>query len=264
VPEKRAEKMHLAILQARMSSSRLPGKVMLPLAGAPMLARQLERIRRARNIDEIVVATSDQPEDDPIERVAEAEGTHVYRGSLDDVLDRFYRAAAVRRPDHVVRLTGDCPLADWDLIDRVIDFHRDGGFDYASNALRPTWPDGLDVEVATFAALETAWREAELSVEREHVMPFITRRPERFRLGSVEAEQDLSAMRWTVDEPRDYAFVEQVYRRLYPANSAFTTQDVLDLVAAEPELAGMNAGIERNEGLRKSEAASTTRKQSVD
>jgi spore coat polysaccharide biosynthesis protein SpsF len=229
-----------------------------------MLSRQLERIRRARLIDDIVVATSDRPEDDPISQLAEAEGARVYRGSLDDVLDRFYRAALPLRPDHVVRLTADCPLADWDVIDRLIEFRAAGGFDYASNALRPTWPDGLDAEVVTFGALETAWREATLPVEREHVMPFITRRPERFRLGSLEADRDLSAMRWTVDEPRDYAFVSQVYGRLYPSNPAFTTQDVLDLLTAEPGLADMNAGIERNEGLRKSEEAATTRKQSVD
>ncbi|MGZ8349854.1 MAG: cytidylyltransferase domain-containing protein [Allosphingosinicella sp.] len=247
--------MRLAILQARMSSSRLPGKVMLPLAGAPMLARQIERIRRARQVDRLVIATSDRAEDDPVAALAEAEGADVFRGSLNDVLDRFYRAAAPFAPDHVVRLTGDCPLADWEIIDRAVELCLAGGFDYVSNALNPTWPDGLDVEVATFAALETAWREARSPVEREHVMPFITRRPERFRLGSLEAECDLSAMRWTVDEPRDYTYVSAIYDRLYPANHAFTTQDVLDLLAAEPELGAVNAGIERNEGLRKSEEA---------
>lgn len=247
--------MILAVLQARTSSTRLPGKVMRPLAGAPMLARHIERIGRARRIDRLIVATSDRAEDDCVAEVAAGAGALAFRGSLDDVLDRFYRAAEPHQPRHVVRLTGDCPLADWELIDRCIDFAVEGGFDYASNALRPTWPDGLDVEVCTFAALECAWREAVDAVEREHVMPFITRRPDRFRLGSLEQVVDQSMHRWTVDEPADYAFVSRIYDALYPANPAFTTADVLELLAAEPDLARLNAGIARNEGLAKSLAA---------
>lgn len=249
--------MILGVLQARTSSSRLPSKVMLPVAGAPMLARQIERLQRAKRMDALVLATSDQPEDDCVAELAESAGIGSYRGSLDDVLDRFYRAAAPHAPSHVVRVTGDCPLADWEVIDRAIAFAVDGGYDYASNTLTPTWPDGLDVEVTTFAALETAWREAVRPLEREHVMPFITSRPDRFRLGSLESVRDLSALRWTVDEPRDYEFVCRVYDALYPHNSAFTTADVLALLDAQPELAGLNTGIIRNEGLLKSEQAET-------
>ncbi len=247
--------MILGVLQARTSSSRLPRKVMLPMAGAPMLARQIERLKRAKRMDALVLATSDRREDDCVAELAESAGIGSYRGSLDDVLDRFYRAAAPHAPSHVVRVTGDCPLADWDVIDHAIGFAVDGGYDYASNTLTPTWPDGLDVEVTTFAALETAWREAVRPLEREHVMPFITSRPERFRLGSLEGEQDLSALRWTVDEPNDYAFVCRVYDALYADKPAFTTADVLTLLAARPELAGLNTGIIRNEGLLKSEQA---------
>ena len=241
--------MILGILQARTSSTRLPRKVMLPVAGAPMLARQIERLLRAERLDRLVLATSDRPEDDCVAEVATSAGIGSFRGSLDDVLDRYYQAAAAHRPKLVVRVTGDCPLADWMLIDRVIGFAVDGGYDYASNTLRPTWPDGLDVEVATFAALETAWREAIRPPEREHVMPFITSRPERFRLGSLEGDRDLSGMRWTVDEPGDYEFVRQVYEALYPENPAFMTEDVLGLIAERPELATLNSGIARNEGL---------------
>lgn len=241
----------VAVLQARASSSRLPGKVLLPLAGAPMIARQIERIQRARGIDRLVLATSDRMEDDSVAAVADATGIDCHRGSLDNVLDRFHAAAALHHPEWVVRLTGDCPLADWDVIDRCVRFAIEGDFDYASNTLVPTWPDGLDVEVCKFTALGAAWREARTAVEIEHVMPFITGRPERFRLGSLENDVDLSAMRWTVDEQRDYLLIRLIYDTLYPRNQSFSTEDILDFLVARPELVGLNAGIARNEGLLK-------------
>jgi spore coat polysaccharide biosynthesis protein SpsF len=173
-----------------------------------------------------------------------------FRGSEDDVLDRYYRAASQAHPSHVVRLTADCPLADPDVIDQTVEFGLSGGFDYASNTLRPTWPDGLDVEVMTFQALETAWRDTTSPVDREHVTQFIVKHPERFSHGSLENDVDLSAMRWTVDEPRDFEFVTRVYEFLYPAKPAFTTADVLALLHECPELMELNRGIERNEGLR--------------
>lgn len=245
--------MILAVLQARTSSSRLPGKVLLPLAGAPMLARQIERLQRARSLDKLIVATSDRAEDDRVASVAIEAGVGAYRGSLNDVLDRFYRAAAPHSPTWIVRLTGDCPLADWSVIDDCVRFAQQGDYDYASNTLEPTWPDGLDVEVIRFAALKTAWREAQSLPEREHVTLFVNRRAERFKLGSVRGDPDLSHLRWTVDEPSDYAFVARVYDALYPANPAFTTADILALIDREPELARLNAGIGRNEGLLASE-----------
>jgi spore coat polysaccharide biosynthesis protein SpsF len=229
---------------------------MLPVAGVPMLSRQIERIQRARRIDKLVLATSDRAEDDCVAEVAESAGIASYRGSLNDVLDRFYRAAEQHQPEWIVRLTGDCPLADWEVIDACIDFALRGGFDYTSNTLTPTWPDGLDVEVCSFAALEAAWHEAGTTLEREHVMPFITGRPERFRLGSFERKgEDLSALRWTVDELRDYQFVSRVYDALYRRNVAFTSSDILALTNEHPELLDMNTGIERNEGLNHSESA---------
>lgn len=247
--------MILGILQARTSSTRLPRKVMLPLAGAPMLRRQIERLQRSRLMDRLVVATSDLAGDDCVAELAAEAGVGSFRGSLHDVLDRFYQAARPHRPDHVVRVTGDCPLIDWQLLDQCVRFTGEGNYDYASNALRPTWPDGLDVEVMTFASLEQAWKEGQGALEREHVTPFINRRPDRFRIGSMENDVDLSAMRWTVDEPRDYEFVSEVYDSLYPANEAFTTSDVLALLTVRPELIDINSGIERNEGLRKAEEA---------
>lgn len=244
--------MILGFLQARTASSRLPGKVLLPLLGEPMLSRQIERLKRARSIDQLIVATSLDRADDEIAAVASEAGLGCYRGSAGDVLDRCYQVARESSPSYVVRLTADCPLADWDLIDRATGFAHEGRYDYVSTALRPTWPDGLDVEVVAYPALETAWREAQSPVEREHVTYFIRTRPERFYLGSVDNAFDLSAMRWTVDEPADFEFVRQVYEALYPTNPAFTTAEILKLLQKRPELMQINQGIDRNEGLRRS------------
>ena len=240
--------MILGILQARMGSSRLPGKVLLPLAGAPMLLRQVERLRRVRRIDALVVATSSDPSDEPIAALCREQGIDCARGSLNDVLERFYRAAGERDATHVVRLTGDCPLTDPAVIDRLVEFYLAGGYDYASNALEPSYPDGLDAEVFSMAALTTAHREAELPSDREHVTRFIHRRPERFRAGVLRCERDLSALRWTVDEPEDYRFAAAVYERLFPSRPAFGMQDVLDLLEREPALGRLNHMHERNAG----------------
>ena len=242
--------MILGIIQARTASTRLPGKVLLPILGMPMLARQVERLERADSLDRLLIATTVDRSDDEIAALAGDLGVDVFRGPVEDVLDRFYRAAAPLQPSHVVRLTADCPLADWELIDRTVAKVLADELDYVSTALRPTWPDGLDVEVMTFTALEAAWREARSPVEREHVTPFIIDRPERFRRSSVDSPVDLSSLRWTVDEPRDYEFVTRIYETLYPSNPAFTTDDVLRLLQDEPELIAINQGIERNEGLR--------------
>ena len=249
--------MILAVLQARVSSTRLPGKVLEPILGLPMLFRQLERVRRARRIDRLIVATSTRADDAAIASLCDMALVPCFRGALNDVLDRFYEAARSWSPSHVVRLTGDCPLADWTLIDRTINFCLEARFDYASNALRPTWPDGLDVEVIRFSVLERAWREAMLPSEREHVTPFIHHRPETFVVGSLEQAMDFSALRWTVDEPDDLTFVRKVYQELYPRDPAFTTQDVLALMERNPELKELNRARRRNEGLQPSLIADT-------
>lgn len=242
----------VAILQARTSSSRLPGKVLKPLMGQPMLLRQIERTRRARSLSGLLVATSVDASDDPLATLCEQNGVGVFRGALDDVLDRFYKAAVGADPDHVVRLTGDCPLADPDLIDLTVDHHIRGGFDYTSNCLEPTYPDGLDCEVMTLGALETAWRKADRPSEREHVTPYLYARPGRFKVGIVRGERDLSALRWTVDEPVDFEFVTRVYEELWQGNPDFGWDDVLALLERQPRLAALNAGHKRNEGYSKS------------
>ena len=210
-----------------MSSSRLPGKVMRPLLGEPMLGRQIERMRRAKRLTRILVATSVEASDDVVEDYAASIGVPVVRGALNDVLDRYRTALrAEGDPDHFLRITADCPLADPALIDRCIRRHIAGAYDYTHTGPGWSFPKGLDVEVVRTPVLDLAWRCAEDPYEREHVTPYINRRPDRFDIG-VEASERPMPWRWTVDTPEDFAFVEAVYDDLYPANPAFTTEDVL-------------------------------------
>ena len=233
----------LAIVQARVSSRRLPGKVLLPILGRPMLALQLERLRRCRRPARLLVATSTDASDAPVAALCEREGVECFRGSLEDVLDRFYRAALVHRPDHVVRLTADCPLADPGLIDRVIEVHLEGSYDFTSNALVRTFPRGLDASVFRRALLEAAWREAKRPEEREHVTLYMKAQTGRYRFGDVRDDTNRSHLRWTVDEQADFDFVRAVYERLYPANPAFGSEDVYRLLEREPGLADINRGV---------------------
>ena len=244
--------MILGILQARVSSSRLPGKVLKPLLGEPMLARQIERLKRSKRLDQLLVATSDQVEDEAIALLCARLDIPCFRGPLDDVLQRFYLAALPFQPTQIVRLTGDCPLADPELIDELITFHLNGGYDYSSNCWEPSYPDGLDAEVVSFPTLKLLIEKAWTPAEREHVTYFIRRHSQHFKIGQLSRTPNLSHLRWTVDEPADFALVEQIYSRLYPARPAFTTQDILNLLEQEPELATLNTQHQRNEGLIKS------------
>lgn len=212
----------------------------MPLLGQPMLLRQIERIKRCRAVDRLMVATSDQPSDDEIAALCAGSSIECFRGELNDVLDRYYQASKHSSPDHVVRLTGDCPLADPDVIGSIIDCHLNGGFDYTSNVFPRTFPRGLDAEVMRFAALEEAWREARQDYEREHVTPFIHQQPQRFRIGNYESAIDYSALRWTVDEPLDFELVELLYKALHPENPAFKTRDILTYLEQRPELRAYN------------------------
>jgi len=231
--------MILAILQARASSTRLPGKVLLPLAGAPMILRQIERVRRAARIGRLVLATSVDPSDDELARVVAQAGIAVHRGDLDDVQARFIGALDAHGPaDHIVRLTGDCPLADPAVIDATIDHVVAEGADYGSNTPpHRTLPKGLDVEVMTAAALRAAAARAATPEEREHVTWALHRRPDLYRQAFFSQAAEEGAVRWTVDFPHDYEFVTAVYDALYPANPAFTSDDVRAFVRARPDLA---------------------------
>ena len=244
--------MILAILQARTSSTRLPGKVLRPILGEPMLARQIERLMRSKKIDRLLVATSDQPEDHAIAILCAKLSIPCFCGSLEDVLQRFYHAAKPYKPTHIVRLTGDCPLADPALIDELIELHLAGLHDYSSNCGNPSYPDGLDAEIMSTATLTTLQEKAITQAEREHVTYYIRCHPEQFSIGELSRTPSLAHLRWTVDEPADLALVERIYGALYPINPAFTTADILALLAREPELAILNTRHQRNEGLARS------------
>jgi spore coat polysaccharide biosynthesis protein SpsF len=228
----------LAILQARMSSTRLPGKVMADVAGAPMILRQIERLKRSRLIGRIAVATSTKAEDTPLAEAVSAADVPVYRGSLDDVLDRYAAALEAFGPaEHVARLTADCPLVDPEVVDRTLQLHLDTGADYTANTpARRMFPKGLDVEVARAEALRRAAREATAPYEREHVTPFLYQHPDLFDLRFVTQEIDEGDVRWTVDRPDDLEFVRAVYCALYPADPAFTSDEVRALVRSRPDL----------------------------
>jgi spore coat polysaccharide biosynthesis protein SpsF len=227
-----------------MASSRLPGKVLADIAGAPMLARVVDRARRARILDEIVVATSTDREDDQIQELCAERGYACFRGEPMDVLDRFLRAARQYRAEVVVRLTADCPLIDPDVIDETV-----GGFlgtdppvDFAANRLpgRRSSPIGLDTEVCSMSALERAWREADQPHQREHVMPYLYEQPGRFRTLLFWNHANHGHHRWTVDTPEDLELVRRIFER-FAGRDIFSWTEVLELFEREPSLANLNA-----------------------
>jgi spore coat polysaccharide biosynthesis protein SpsF (cytidylyltransferase family) len=240
----------VAIAQARMSSTRLPGKCLAEIAGRPLLWHTVTRTDAAERVDAVVVATSREPSDDPIEAFCAAESIPLFRGDLDDVLDRYRGAARHSAATLVVRVTADCPLLDPLVIDTVVAAFDPAAHDYVSNTVERTYPDGLDTEVFSVAALERAWSEATRPSEREHVTPYIWKHPERFRLHQVRQPADRSAERWTVDEPRDLEFVRAVFARFDRLD--FGQEDVVALLDREPELRRLNAGIPLNEGYLRS------------
>lgn len=238
------------IVQARMTSTRLPGKVMLPLGGRPMLARLVERLRRARRIDTVVIATTTNASDDVIAELSADLEVRCHRGSEHDVLSRYAEAATACGATAVVRVTSDCPLLDPALLDRVIELYGRGGFDYVGNMQPPTWPYGLAVEVMAASVLFEADREATEPAEREHVTPFIYWRPERYRLGNMASPRDLSHHRWTVDTPQDYELVTRIFDALYPAQPEFALADVLALLRQHPDWMEINQHIAQKTAQR--------------
>lgn len=224
-----------------MSSTRLPGKVMADLVGAPMILRQIERLKRAKRLDQIVVATSTDASDDGLAERLVAEGIGVYRGSLEDVLGRFVGALETfSGHETVVRLTADCPLADPDVIDETIALFEGSKADYASNTPeRRSYPKGLDIEVMRADVLRTTATEATDPYDREHVTPFIYRHPERFKVVGLEQHASEGEVRWTVDRPDDLEFVRAVYGALYPRKADFTSNNVRVFVQSRPDLWAM-------------------------
>jgi spore coat polysaccharide biosynthesis protein SpsF len=240
------------ILQARMNSSRLPGKVLMPILGQPMLALQVARLARVTQVDKLIIATSIEPSDDAIERLCNSLNITCFRGSLNNVLDRYYQASQLHPSEHIVRITGDCPLIDAQVVDHIILEHLTGGFDYTSNCEPPTFPDGLDVEVMRSSSLSFAWKNATKPSELEHVTPFIRNNNDIFTSTNFNHHSDLSHLRLTVDEPEDFDLINRIYNSLYPINSNFTLTDILTLMSKEPELIKINQQLTRNDGSTKS------------
>jgi spore coat polysaccharide biosynthesis protein SpsF len=231
-----------AIIQARMNSTRLPGKVLMDLGGETVLARVVRRLRRATLVEEIVVATTESEADHAIVRECERLSVRVFRGEENDVLDRYYHAAQWTGAKAIVRITSDCPLIDPEITDNTIRSFLEQRPDYASNALQRTYPRGLDTEVMTWEALSRAWREARLSYQHAHVTPYIYEHPERFEILPVKGDVDRSSCRWTLDTSEDLAFIRAVYERL-DNDDRFSWRDVLSLLEREPELVELNRDV---------------------
>jgi spore coat polysaccharide biosynthesis protein SpsF len=232
----------VAIIQARMGSSRLPRKVLKDLGGATVLDRVLNRLGRSRLIQESLVATTTEPADDAIVEHCERTGWKVFRGSEQDVLDRYYQATKYLNADVVVRITSDCPVIDPEVTDATIRAFLDQHADYASNIQVRTYPRGLDTEVVTVQALERAWRESTKPYQREHVTPYIYENPGKFKLHGIENDVDCSQHRWTVDTPEDLQLLRAIYAQ-FGGRDDFGWREVLELVEADPSLADINRNI---------------------
>lgn len=236
----------VALVQARMGSTRLPNKVMKPIGGIPMIELLLSRLSRAKELDQIVVATSIDERNLPLVEHVQKLGYACEQGSENDVLDRFVQAARKHGADIVVRITGDCPLVDPELVDEAVRRFKTAGVDYFSNVSPPTYPDGLDIEVFTFRALEQASRETAKPFDHEHVTPYL-REPGRFKTAAMQHSQNLSALRWTVDESADFNLIEKVFQHFHPRTD-FSWGEVLNMQLQQPEIFNINQHLIRNEG----------------
>jgi spore coat polysaccharide biosynthesis protein SpsF len=235
-----------AIIQARMASSRLPGKVLLDIAGEPMLVRVVERVRRAQSLHQVMVATTTDPSDDAVEDLCQQRGYACYRGSMHDVLDRYYQAAQQLNAQVIVRITADCPVIDPDLIDQAVAALHQTGADFVATRLPPPWrrtyPIGLDIEVCTFAALAGAWEQADQPLHREHVMPYLYEQEGRFHIHLLNHDPDHGHLRWTVDTPEDLELIRHIYAH-FDGRDDFSWLEVLQLVQSQPRLTAINASV---------------------
>ena len=242
-------KNNLCIIQARMGATRLPGKVLMKVNGQPLLEYEINRIKQTKNIDKIVVATTVTRQDDAIEKFCQKIGIDCFRGSESDVLDRFYQCS-LNYPEYryIVRITGDCPLIDPQVIDQVVDFFENNSYDYASNVEIETFPDGMDVEIFKKEALLNAWQNAKKQSEREHVTLYI-RNKDRFKVGNLAAEKNYGHIRLTVDQKEDIDVIDFLFRN---SDLGASYLDYISLLKDNPDVSAKNQSITRNEGLIKS------------
>lgn len=235
----------VTVIQARTGSTRLPNKIMLPLAGMPLLYRMYERVAASKFGGTIVIATTTDKSDDKVEELCKKFQINIYRGHPTDLLDRHYQAAKLLNADAVVKIPSDCPLIDANIIDKVLLFYLNhlDQYDYVSNLHPATYPDGNDVEIMSINALENAWQNAKRDLEREHTTPYFWENPDKFRIGNVKWETGLDYSmnyRFTIDYEKDYNFIKQVYDELYPVNNKFTLEDILNLLNQKPDIKKIN------------------------
>lgn len=238
--------MHVEIyVQARMGSTRLPGKVMLKVLDKPLLEYLVERLKQVKAADEVVILTSTDAADDVIANYCKDHNISFFRGSNANVLDRYYQAAQASKPEAIVRITADCPLIDPDVVDEVIKFFKDHSYDYVSNGLERTYPRGLDTEIFSYKVLEQAWKHAKKDEEKEHVTPYIYRHPELFLVKNLSLQPRADHHRWTVDTPEDFELIKRILENLYPGQPQFRMADVLRLLEKHPDWSQLNAHIEQ-------------------
>lgn len=241
----------LAIIQARTGSTRFPGKVLLPLEDKTVLEHVVLRVKKSKKINKVLVATTTKRKDKKIADLCKKKGFNLFRGSSDDVLDRYFQASKLYKAKYIVRVTADCPMIDPQIIDKVIQEYFETRSDYIGIEENSV-PDGEDVEVFAFEALKFAWENARLASEREHVTPFIKKHPEKFKITLWKSDQILGDKRWTLDEPEDYKFLKIIFKKLYPKNPFFGVEEIIDFLKKNPEIEKINSHIGRNEGLQKS------------
>ena len=243
---------YIAMIQARCGSSRLPNKVLRDIAGKSDLQWVIERVKRSKNVDEVMVVTSIEKNNLPLICLCAEMNIRVFAGSENDVLDRYYQAAKLLNPEYVVRITADCPLFDWRYLDMAIE-QLENGTDYLAE-LTESFPDGLDIEIISFSALKNIWKEASLSSEREHVTLYIKNHPEQFMIQNLECPiTGISEKRWTLDQDEDYELISKLYDHFITnGKEDFVTEDILEYLNLNPHLEDINKEIMRNEGLAKS------------
>lgn len=249
-----------AIIQARMGSSRLPGKVLLPILDKPMIWHIVNRLKTVKSIHEVIIATSDKPTDIPIAEFGNSYGVKVFRGNELDVLDRFYQAASALQSEYLIRITADCPLVDPDIVKQLIELFRSGNYDYCAVATGAgvakekgiaKYPDGLDVEIFSYKLLQTAWNETTKNVHREHVTSYMWQHPERFKIAQLRSEIDYSNIRLTVDNDADYQLIKWIYENLFQTNPLFGLSDIIQLLNLHQGKQSINSVFIGKEGYEK-------------
>ncbi len=235
------------IIEARTGSSRLPNKVVAEIEGKPMIFYVIDRIKQIKSVEQIILATTQEENDKILTEIAKQNSIGSFVGDSIDVLDRGYQCALQNNADPIIRITGDCPLIDPDIVEEMLEFYLKNNYDYVSNRINPKYPDGLDVEIYSFNTLQMAAQNAKWSSERELVTTYITKNPKNFKIFSYENQEDLSEYRWTVDEQKDLEFIRKIYSIMKPKTN-FSMKEIIEILSKNSELLKINAGIMRNEG----------------